>query len=306
MSKLVTVLGPTASGKTNLAVQIAKHLQAEIISADSRQVYQGMDIGTGKDLNEYTIEGEIIPHHLIDIVKAGTKYNLFEFQKDFIAAFNQISAKGKQAVLCGGTGLYIDAVTNAYKLIPVPQNLPLRDELKTKEMEELVEQLKSYGPLHNKTDIDNKKRVIRAIEIAQYTNQHPAHETEVPSFENIFLGVNIDRNNRRSRITSRLKQRLEEGMLDEVQALLDSGIAPEDLIYYGLEYKFVTQYLTGEFSYNDMFQKLNSAIHQFAKRQMTWFRKMEKEGAKIHWVNGHLPLPEKVEQALEIIRANSN
>lgn len=306
MSKLVTVLGPTASGKTNLAVQIAKHLQAEIISADSRQVYQGMDIGTGKDLNEYTIEGETIPHHLLDIVKAGTKYNLFEFQKDFIAAFNQISTKGKQAVLCGGTGLYIDAVTNAYKLIPVPQNLPLRDELKTKEMEELVEQLKSYGPLHNKTDIDNKKRVIRAIEIAQYTSQHPAHETEVPTFENIFLGVSIDRNSRRSRITSRLKQRLEEGMLDEVQALLDSGIAPEDLIYYGLEYKFVTQHLTGEFSYNDMFQKLNSAIHQFAKRQMTWFRKMEKEGAKIHWVNGHLPLPEKVEQALEIIRANSN
>ncbi len=305
MNKLITVLGPTASGKTSLAVHLAKRLNAEIISADSRQVYRGMDIGTGKDIDEYVIDGVPIPYHLIDILDAGEKYNLFEFQKDFINVFTDVEQRGKQAVLCGGTGLYIDAVTNAYKLVPVPQNIALREELKGQEMEVLVERLKNYGPLHNKTDIDSKKRVIRAIEIAEYTRVNPTESIEAPEFETIFLGVDIDRNNRRARITKRLKQRLDEGMVDEVKALLDGGIPPEDLIYYGLEYKFVTQYLTGEFNYNDMYQKLNSAIHQFAKRQMTWFRKMEKEGTEIHWVNGHLPLEERVEQALEIINSRS-
>lgn len=277
---LITVLGPTASGKTKYAVRAAKSLDAEILSADSRQVYRGMDIGTGKDLCEY----DGVPYHLIDIVDAGTKYNIFEYQRDFEKAYQDIVSRGKKAILCGGSGLYIESVTQGYKLQEVAPNPELRAELERYSDQELIAKLEALKPLHNNTDYDTRKRLIRALEIAIYQNEHPAVESNFLPKKTKYIGINVDRDTRNFKIDKRLDQRLEEGMLAEVQTLLDSGISPEDLIYYGLEYKFITLHLIGELSFKEMRDKLDIAIHQFAKRQMTWFRGMERRGIKIEWV----------------------
>ena len=299
---LVTILGATATGKTTVAVALADKIGAEIISADSRQVYRGMDIGTGKDIDEYNYNGKNIPYHIIDIVDAGEKYDVFQYQNDFLNAYSKIKNKGVNAVLCGGTGMYIDAVTKGYKLIEVPDNDELRASLENKELSELKEILSNYKKLHNQSDITDKKRAIRAIEIAEYYKNNPNVDTNYPKINNVFIGIEVDRDTRRKRITDRLKARLNEGMVDEVKALLDSGINPQDLMYYGLEYKFLTQYLIGELSYAQMVNSLQTAIHQFAKRQMTWFRGMERKGAKIHWVDGLLPIESKIEIIEEIIK----
>lgn len=277
---LITILGPTASGKTKYAVRAAKSLDAEILSADSRQVYRGMDIGTGKDLCEY----DGVPYHLIDIVDAGTKYNIFEYQRDFEKAYQDIVSRGKKAILCGGSGLYIESVTQGYKLQEVAPNPELRAELERYSDQELIAKLEALKPLHNNTDYDTRKRLIRALEIAIYQNEHPAVESNFLPKKTKYIGINVDRDTRNFKIDKRLDQRLEEGMLAEVQNLLDSGISPEDLIYYGLEYKFITLHLIGELSFKEMRDKLAIAIHQFAKRQMTWFRGMERRGIKIEWV----------------------
>ncbi len=277
---LITILGPTASGKTKYAVRAAKSLDAEILSADSRQVYRGMDIGTGKDLCEY----DGVPYHLIDIVDAGTKYNIFEYQRDFEKAYQDIVSRGKKAILCGGSGLYIESVTQGYKLQEVAPNPELRAELERYSDQELISKLEALKPLHNNTDYDTRKRLIRALEIAIYQNEHPAVESNFLPKKTKYIGINVDRDTRNFKIDKRLDQRLEEGMLAEVQTLLDSGISPEDLIYYGLEYKFITLHLIGELSFKEMRDKLAIAIHQFAKRQMTWFRGMERRGIKIEWV----------------------
>lgn len=277
---LITILGPTASGKTKYAVRAAKSLDAEILSADSRQVYRGMDIGTGKDLCEY----DGVPYHLIDIVDAGTKYNIFEYQRDFEKAYQDIVSRGKKAILCGGSGLYIESVTQGYKLQEVAPNPELRAELERYSDQELIAKLEALKPLHNNTDYDTRKRLIRALEIAIYQNEHPAVESNFLPKKTKYIGINVDRDIRNFKIDKRLDQRLEEGMLAEVQTLLDSGISPEDLIYYGLEYKFITLHLIGELSFEEMRDKLAIAIHQFAKRQMTWFRGMERRGIKIEWV----------------------
>lgn len=277
---LITILGPTASGKTKYAVRAAKSLDAEILSADSRQVYRGMDIGTGKDLCEY----DGVPYNLIDIVDAGTKYNIFEYQRDFEKAYQDIVSRGKKAILCGGSGLYIESVTQGYKLQEVAPNPELRAELERYSDQELIAKLEALKPLHNNTDFDTRKRLIRALEIAIYQNEHPAVESNFLPKKTKYIGINVDRDTRNFKIDKRLDQRLEEGMLAEVQTLLDSGISPEDLIYYGLEYKFITLHLIGELSFKEMRDKLAIAIHQFAKRQMTWFRGMERRGIKIEWV----------------------
>lgn len=277
---LITILGPTASGKTKYAVRAAKSLDAEILSADSRQVYRGMDIGTGKDLCEY----DGVPYHLIDIVDAGTKYNIFEYQRDFEKAYQDIVSRGKKSILCGGSGLYIESVTQGYKLQEVAPNPELRAELERYSDKELIAKLEALKPLHNNTDYDTRKRLIRALEIAIYQNEHPAVESNFLPKKTKYIGINVDRDTRNFKIDKRLDQRLEEGMLAEVQTLLDSGISPEDLIYYGLEYKFITLHLIGELSFKEMRDKLAIAIHQFAKRQMTWFRGMERRGIKIEWV----------------------
>lgn len=277
---LITILGPTASGKTKYAVRAAKSLDAEILSADSRQVYRGMDIGTGKDLCEY----DGVPYHLIDIVDAGTKYNIFEYQRDFEKAYQDIVSRGKKAILCGGSGLYIESVTQGYKLQEVAPNPELRAELERYSDQELIAKLEALKPLHNNTDYDTRKRLIRALEIAIYQNEHPAVESNFLPKKTKYIGINVDRDTRNFKIDKRLDQRLDEGMLAEVQTLLDSGISPEDLIYYGLEYKFITLHLIGELSFKEMRDKLAIAIHQFAKRQMTWFRGMERRGIKIEWV----------------------
>ena len=280
---LITILGPTASGKTSLATALADKLNAEIISADSRQVYCGMDIGTGKDLADYTINGKHIPYHLIDIVKPGYKYNVFEYQRDFLSAYNDIRQRGKFPILCGGTGLYIESVLKGYRLLPVPENPELRTRLSGMTLEELTALLRTYKTLHNTTDVDTPKRAIRAIEIEEYYRTAPVSERSFPRLESLIVGVSIDRDLRREKITRRLRQRLEQGMVEEVKSLLDRGIKPDDLIYYGLEYKFITLYLTGETGYDEMKEKLRIAIHQFAKRQMTWFRGMERRGIEIEW-----------------------
>lgn len=304
MSKinLITVTGPTASGKTGFAAHLALLLKGEIISADSRQVYKQMDIGTGKDIEDYTIEDYQIPYHLIDIREAGYKYNVFEFQNDFIKVFEEISSRGKMPILVGGTGMYIEAVTKGYKLIHVPVNESLRAELEMKDLHELVEQLQTINPeLHNTTDIKHKKRTIRAIEIASYYKTHKEIDSHFPEISQLIFGVKYDRESRRRRISERLKTRLESGMIEEVAQLLKK-VSAEDLIFYGLEYKFITQHLTGKLSINEMREKLEIAIHQFAKRQMTWFRKMEREGAKIHWLDGHMRLEEKLDRAKTILK----
>lgn len=297
---LIAIVGPTAGGKTSVAANLAFRINGEIISADSRQVYRGMDLGTGKDYGDYIIDGQPIPFHLIDIAEAGYEYNVFEYQKDFLKVFEDIQARGKFPVLCGGSGLYLEAVLNNYKLIQVPLNESLRQQLQDKELEELVEILKTYkSDLHNQTDIENKKRALRAIEIEEYCKNNPEVDAHMPEIKSLTVGVKFDRLSRRKRITERLKQRLDEGMIDEVQKLFDKGLSPEQLTYYGLEYKFLTWYLTGKISYNEMFEQLNTAIHQFAKRQMTWFRRMERQGTVIHWLDGYMPMEEKMERILK-------
>ena len=281
---LITVLGPTASGKTRFAVQLADRLGAEIISGDSRQVYRRMDLGTGKDLDDYRIGDRCVPYHLIDIVEPGTKYNVFEYQRDFLEAYNDIHRRGCKAVLCGGTGLYIESVLRAYRLSPVPQNPELRERLADKSLEELTALLATYKSLHNTTDVDTAQRAIRAIEIEEYYRQTPLDRRPFPKIESLTLGVDVSREVRRERISQRLRKRLDEGMCGEVERLLAEGIKPEDLIYYGLEYKYVTLYVTGQITFDEMAQQLEIAIHQFAKRQMTWFRGMERRGTPILWI----------------------
>ena len=298
---LITILGPTASGKTPLAASLADRLSTEIISGDSRQVYRRMDLGTGKDLADYTVEGRQVPYHLIDIVEPGYKYNVFEYQRDFLKAYEEIVAKGKLPILCGGTGMYIESVLKGYRLLPVPENPELRASLEGKSLEELTRILEGYKKLHNSTDVDTAKRAIRAIEIEEYYKQQPPEYREFPSLKSLIIGVDIDRELRREKITRRLKQRLDEGMVDEVRGLLNEGISAENLIYYGLEYKFLTQYAIGELTYEEMFLQLETAIHQFAKRQMTWFRGMERRGFTIHWLDATLPMEEKTEQIINLI-----
>ena len=321
MQKMITILGPTASGKTPLAAVLAQQINGEIISADSRQVYRRMDIGTGKDLADYTVHGSgsmvqgssltinqeplTIPYHLIDICEPGTKYNLFQYQQDFFDAYQDIIGRGKTPILCGGTGLYIEAVLKGYQLSPVPQNPELRARLEGKTLDELTEMLvelkaKNGSVMHNKTDVDSCQRAIRAIEIEEYNLHTPTPKRELPPIDSLIVGVNIDREARREKITRRLKARLEEGMIEEVRGLLAEGIPAEDLIYYGLEYKFVTEYLVGKMTYDEMFQRLEIAIHQFAKRQMTWFRGMERRGFTIHWIDALQPMEEKVRQILAL------
>ena len=296
MLDLIAIVGPTASGKTTLAVALAKRIGTEVISADSRQLYRGMDIGTGKDLDEYTIDGETIPYHLIDICPAGYRYNLFEYVRDFNAVYADIKARGKQPLLCGGTGLYVETVLKGYSLPPVPENKALRESLQEKSLDELAEMLRSYKTLHNTTDIDTCKRAIRAIEIAEfYSRQEPELLEPRPLQNSLIVGVNIDRELRRAKITRRLHERLKEGMVEEVKSLLESGIEPESLIYYGLEYKFLTEYIIGHTTYDEMVERLEIAIHQFAKRQMTWFRGMERRRHTIRWIDATLPTDEKVD-----------
>ena len=316
MQKMITILGPTASGKTPVAARLAAEIGGEIISADSRQVYRRMDIGTGKDLADYVVRSQEsgvsrqIPYHLIDIREPGTKYNLFEYQQDFFDAYEAIQSRGAVPILCGGTGLYIEAVLKGYHLSPVPQNQALRDSLEGKSLAELTQMLtdlkaKTGSNMHNTTDVDSCQRAIRAIEIETYNIEHPTPRRELPPVDSIIIGIDIDRELRREKITRRLKTRLEEGMVEEVKALLDEGIPADDLIYYGLEYKFVTEYLTGKITYDEMFTRLEIAIHQFAKRQMTWFRGMERRGFKIHWIDATLPMEEKVSQIIQIVNCKS-
>ena len=305
MNKMITILGPTASGKTPLAAALAREIGAEIISADSRQVYRRMDIGTGKDLDDY---GDV-PYHLIDIAEPGSKYNLFQYQHDVLKAYEDITGRGVVPILCGGTGLYIEAVLKGYQLAPVPENKALRASLEGKSLAELTEMLvelkrKNGSNMHNKTDVDSAQRAIRAIEIETFNGENPQQGAEIPPIESVIIGVDIDREERRRKITRRLKQRLETGMVEEVRALLDSGIPAEDLIYYGLEYKFVTEYIIGKTTYDEMFRQLEIAIHQFAKRQMTWFRGMERRGFTIHWIDAMRPMEEKVAEIIGVTNSS--
>lgn len=302
---MITILGPTASGKTPVAAALAWRTEGEIISADSRQIYRRMDIGTGKDLADYTVDGHKIPYHLIDIAEPGTKYNLFQYQQDFHNVYDDICTRGKLPILCGGTGLYIEAVLGGYQLSPVPQNMKLREKLASKSLDELTQMLKELklrngSNMHNHTDVDTAQRAIRAIEIETYNLEHPTPERQLPPVDSLIVGIDIDRELRRQKITRRLKARLDEGMVDEIRALIDEGIKPEDLIYYGLEYKFVTEYVTGTLSYDEMFRQLEIAIHQFAKRQMTWFRGMERRGFHINWINADQPMSDKVDAIMRL------
>ena len=298
---LIAILGPTASGKTPFAAQLAAKLDTEIISADSRQIYRGMDLGTGKDLADYVVEGKPIPYHLIDICDPGYKYNLFEYQRDFLKAFEAIRERGKLPIMCGGTGLYLESILKGYRLLDVPQNPELRASLEDKSLEELTEILRGYKTLHNTTDVDTAKRAIRAIEIEEFYRQTPPEVRSFPELQSLIIGLDISRELRREKITRRLKQRLEEGMLDEIRRLLDSGLSPDELIYYGLEYKYLTLHVIGKLSYEEMFTQLEIAIHQFAKRQMTWFRGMERRGIAIHWIEATLPMEEKIELVMQNI-----
>lgn len=306
MIPMITILGPTASGKTDIATHLAAELSAEIISADSRQVYRRMDIGTGKDLADYVVDGKRVPYHLIDIVEPGTKYNLFEYQRDFLEAYNDIRSRGKNVILCGGTGLYIESVLKGYRLIPVPENKELRHKLEGKSLLELtsiLERLKAENNsnMHNSTDVDTSKRAIRAIEIEMAYKEAHIEERTFPKIDNVIIGVGIDRDLRRMKITRRLDQRLQDGMVDEVKSLLDSGIPADDLIYYGLEYKFVTEYILGKSTFEEMHRSLEIAIHQFAKRQMTWFRGMERRGFTIHWIDAADSLEEKINEIKKVL-----
>ena len=299
---MITILGPTACGKTALAANLAAKTGGEIISADSRQVYRGMDIGTGKDLSEYNVDGKQIAYHLIDIEDAGQKYNLFRFQEDFNAAYEDLTHRGVLPILCGGTGLYMEAVLKGYALSPVPQDDNLRKKLSARTLTELKELLiwlkaRNGSVMHNETDVDTVSRAIRAIEIELHNLRHPVDTRRLPAVSSLIVGLDVDRDVRRERITARLKARLNEGMVEEVRGLLaKDGITKEDLMYYGLEYKYVTAYVVGEMSYGDMFKQLEIAIHQFAKRQMTWFRGMERRGFNIHWLNASMPMADKLAQ----------
>lgn len=298
---LFVVTGPTASGKTSKAIALAKHLDGEIISADSRQLYRRMDLGTGKDLEEY---GEV-PYHLIDICEPGYKYNLFEYLRDYKTAADDIKNRNKTTILCGGTGLYVESVLKGIQLPPVPENKGLRSSLEGKSLDELTEILKKYKTLHNTTDVDTAKRAIRAIEIQEYYHNNPQLEaiTEPNPIKNaVVIGVDIDRESRRERISQRLRTRLDNGMVDEVRGIIDSGVHPDDLIYYGLEYKFLTKHVIGELTYNEMIEQLEIAIHQFAKRQMTWFRGMERRGFHIHWLPYTLTNEEFIDETLKIAK----
>lgn len=301
---LIAILGPTASGKTPFAAALAAELDTEIISADSRQIYRSMDLGTGKDIADYTVNGKEIPYHLIDIADPGYKYNVFEYQRDFLAAYETIKQKGRLPVLCGGTGMYLESVLKGYKLLPVPENQELRERLADKSLEELTGILAGYKNLHNSTDVDTAKRAIRAIEIEEYYAHTPVDERAFPQLHSLIIGVDIDRELRREKITRRLRQRLDEGMVDEVRRLIDQGIPPDDLIYYGLEYKYLTLHVIGRLSYEEMFGQLEIAIHQFAKRQMTWFRGMERRGFTIHWIDARWPMEEKIDFVKSKLKEN--
>jgi tRNA dimethylallyltransferase len=302
---MITVLGPTATGKTGFAASLAVQLNGEIISADSRQVYKEMNLGTGKDYEDYKVDGRQVPYHLVDIVEPGSEYNVYQFQKDFLNAYSDILDRGKTPVLCGGTGMYLEAILNGYTLIQVPVNEKLRSALETKSTEELADMLRELRPVHNTTDSIHRMRTIRAIEIETHNRENPPPENTFPEINTEIFGLKFERKVIRERITKRLKERLEAGMIDEVIALLKKGIHPDKLKFYGLEYKFLTMHVLGELSYNDMFQKLNSAIHQFAKRQDTWFRRMERNRIDINWIDGNLPMTEKVEVALGILETTA-
>lgn len=291
---LIVILGPTASGKTSLAANLAMDIGGEVISADSRQIYQGLDLGTGKDYEDYLVNGKLVPYHLIDIKPAGYQYNIYEYQKDFLEVFEKLHQQKKWPVLCGGSGLYIESAIKGYQLIQVPVNEELRKKLEPKSLQELSGILASYQSLHNTSDVDTHKRAIRAIEIADYYKHHPVEQVSYPEINPLLVGVRFPRNTECERITQRLKQRLDAGMISEVEGLLKKGLTPDQLLYYGLEYKFLTLYLTGQLTYDEMFSQLNTAIHQFAKRQMTWFRRMERNGMDIHWIDGSLPMEEKL------------
>lgn len=302
---MITILGPTATGKTSLAARLASVIGGEIISGDSRQVYCGMDIGTGKDLYDYVVDGRAIPYYLIDICQPGTHYNLFRYQQDFHRAYNDIVSRGAIPILCGGTGLYIESVLRGYQLSAVPQNEELRSSLEGKSLEELTTMLrqlkeKNGSAMHNTTDVDTAQRAIRAIEIEQYNAEHPTPKRDMPAIPSLVVGVSLPREERRERISQRLKARLAQGMVEEIESLLAQGVLPEELMYYGLEYKYVTEYVTGQLNYGEMYRRLEIAIHQFAKRQMTWFRGMERRGIEIHWIDGRLSMEEKVNKIREI------
>lgn len=298
---IVTILGSTATGKTQLAALLCNKIKGEIISADSRQIYRDMNLGTGKDYEDYTIDNKIIPFHLIDIKDAGYKYNVYEFQQDFLKSFDIIRNNKRFPVLCGGTGLYIDAALKGYSLIEVPPNNNLQASLAGKSISELEAILKTYKSLHNTTDIDTNKRAIRAIEIEEYYKNHKKEIKPYPKLNSLVIGINCERNLRRQRITDRLKKRIDEGLIEEVKALLKKGLSQNDLIYYGLEYKFITEYLIGRYNFNEFFNKLETAIHQFAKRQMTYFRGMERKGTTIHWIDCTIPNEEKTELILQLL-----
>ncbi len=299
--QLISIIGPTASGKTPFAAQLAARLDTEIISADSRQLYRRMDIGTGKDLADYTVDGRLIPYHLIDICEPGEKYNVFEYQHAFFRAYNDIRSRGKLPILCGGTGMYVEAVLRGYKLLDVPQNPALRESLKNKTLPELERMLAAYKTLHNKTDVDTAQRAIRAIEIEEYYRTQAPDVNEYAPLHSLLIGIDIDRELRREKISRRLRTRLDEGMVDEVRAILASGVPADDLIYYGLEYKYLTHYLIGRLGYQEMVAQLEIAIHQFAKRQMTWFRGMERRGFTIHWLDARMPVEEKIERVMGVM-----
>ena len=298
---LVTILGPTACGKTTLAVALADRLKTAVISADSRQVYRSMDLGTGKDLNEYTIDGHEVPYHLIDIVDAGYKYNVFEYQRDFLKVYESLRAEDQLPVLCGGTGMYLESVLRGYRLVEVPENKDLRVALADKSLEELTDILRGYKQLHNTTDVDTCKRAIRAIEIEEYYRANDVNVREFPEIKSLTIGLDVSRELRRERISRRLRERLEQGMVDEVRGILAEGVSPEDLIYYGLEYKYLTMYVIGQLTYEEMVAQLEIAIHQFAKRQMTYFRGMERRGVSIHWIDSGLSTDEKVDEICKLL-----
>jgi tRNA dimethylallyltransferase len=298
---LLVLTGPTAAGKTALAAMVASLTGAEIISADSRQIYRGMDIGTGKDLSEYIINGRLVPFHLIDIAEPGYKYSVFEYQRDFLKVYSELCSRGVLPIVCGGSGMYIDSIVSGYRLAEVPPDHSFREEHEKMSMEELTAILKTYRELHNVTDLDTKKRVVRAIEIERFYAAREGSVTSFPRLRSLVVGVSIDRDARRAKISQRLRDRLDNGMIDEVKRLMDNGVSSETLIYYGLEYKYITQYLTGVISFEEMFSRLETEIHRFAKRQMTWFRGMERKGTEIHWIDSLLPMEDKAQQILKLL-----
>ncbi|HNV95554.1 MAG TPA: tRNA (adenosine(37)-N6)-dimethylallyltransferase MiaA [Bacteroidales bacterium] len=296
---IITILGPTACGKTKLAAELCYQINGEIISADSRQVYKKMDIGTGKDLTDYVVQGKSIPFHLIDLLEPGEKYHVFRFKTDFYNAYEKIKQTNAVPVLCGGSGMYLEAVLRNYNLLEVPENKELREELEKYSLEELTQRLSQYKRMHNKTDVDTKKRAVRAIEIEEYYRKHPIFKSQNKEIKSLTFGIEIDRDLRREKISKRLKDRIDQGMIDEVKQLLNQGIASDDLIYYGLEYKYVTEYILGKYSFDEFFKRLETAIHQFAKRQMTYFRGMERRGVKINWLSAKNGIQENVKIIIE-------